>query len=192
MRKIAALGAAGLVGVGVAACSTPAPPPPQADTAAPLTALAEPPAQPPNVMIEGTTLQPVNTDWLLENGRREVTAPADDFSVEDLDTTSVDLSAVRFVVDSPVVPAQLEVTTFDTIDAHGMPQGHGQTLDCTTDNACTLTTSPGNDALEITAATGGETQVLVLHLYYLVENPQATNPGEAIETNYASYAIRVT
>jgi len=184
------------LGVGVAACSTPTPSlettHPSPPSPVPLTQFTRPPENPPSVIVGDVELSPTNASWLLKGGERNIIAPAEDFSVADLPTVVVDPTSMRFAVDSPVMPGQFDITTFNTVDPAGIPEGQGSSVNCLADSTCALIVNGEDATLDGTASLDKVAKVMVFHVYYFVESLDEEGTGQAIETNYASYAVRIS
>lgn len=122
-----------------------------------------------------------------------ITAPDQGVTVNDMPVIErPGRSEITAVVESAVLPAQVEVTTFEEVGPDGVPVGSGTTFDCLLGAGCTAIPDERAGELRVSAALDDGIRVVVVHLYYLVENPEAPSAAEAIETNYASYVGRLS
>ena len=151
----------------------------------------ESPASPPMAAAASVEAKPLNSDWLLESGEREVISPDDDFTAHELPkvATPSDEAPLRLEVGSPVTPTQADVVVFDELDASGVPLDEGREIHCLQSDDCSIEYS--SDGISMVVPLDQDSAVVVLHLYYAVV-PSGGAAGVDVETNYASYGWKVS
>jgi hypothetical protein len=153
------------------------------------TLLQEPPANPPAVTANRTSLTVTQFQW-WSNGH----------SVEHLvtDPSTVPLPAIdatngklAFAINSGVLPYQLVLTLFGNLDAEGRPTSDtGHQVDCLKSTRCTLRRDKNEINFEVDGIVGGQVAMLQIGYLKLLTEQGAKEPSTV--TLSASWTMRTT
>src|SRR4051794_19703494 len=194
----AAIAAATLVPLSVLAVAcTPGHDPPDAlaagagATSAPLVETGPMPPEPPRVLTQGLELEPMVTNWIVDD--QVVTTGAQ----ADADVQAIDVAVVphtdqlSLTIGHPTVPPTLYVEVFEELDARNHPVGPGRHIDCTPGGSECWVNRRG-DALEVGLGLEAGQHLVVLQVAYTVwpEVRERVDGAPALLT--ASWAVVVS
>jgi hypothetical protein len=155
-----------------------------------LQAIQPPPTTPPSATADGVKLTIAQSEWWNE-GKWTKNLVTDPRAVP---VSEVHLSEQSLTVtfDSDVVPSQMLVSVFDTVDAHGLPRSQtGRIIDCLKSRLCEVT--PENGDLTVTISKLSSAKIVVFRLAYVHAGPSDSTgtPTPPIMLS-ASWAVRIS
>ena len=150
----------------------------------------QPPPSPPSASADGVKLTIAQFEW-WNAGKWAKSLITDPNSVS-LSEVRLSDRALTVTFDSAVVPSQMLVSVFDSVDAQGLPTSQtGRIIDCLRSGLCEVT--PGRESLTVRIRNLRSAKIVVFRLAYVHAGPPDSTgtPAPPIMLS-ASWALRIT